>query len=206
MFCHKGSELAIGISIERPMLSGMHLVFPSRLVVVLLLQFVVFVTWVVDRLSRVSLLHHVKWLWCLLLFSASASEACYLLSLETAEEEPHEDHFTVLPPRDGDVGDAESELEDVCLTTWRMKMVSRLLENSRSTTALTKSRKVETWTLILKLLARMFADKTFCVGENVQASTFLWMILAFKLTLRKSFPASPYSLHFAFGVKSSHLP
>ena len=34
-------------------------------------------------------------------------------ALETAEEEPHEDHFTVLPPRDGDVGDAESELEDV---------------------------------------------------------------------------------------------
>ena len=34
-------------------------------------------------------------------------------ALETAEEEPQEDHFTVLPPRDGDVGDAESELEDV---------------------------------------------------------------------------------------------
>ena len=61
------------------MLSVMHLVFTSRLVVVLLLQFVVFVIWVVDRLSRVSLLHHVKWLWCLLLFSISASEACYLL-------------------------------------------------------------------------------------------------------------------------------
>ena len=37
----------------------------------------------------------------------------YLEALETAEKEPHEDHFTVLPPRDGDVGDAESELEDV---------------------------------------------------------------------------------------------
>ena len=34
-------------------------------------------------------------------------------ALETAEEEPHVDHFTVLPPRDGDVGDAESDLEDV---------------------------------------------------------------------------------------------
>ena len=79
MFCHKGSELAIGISIERPMLSGMHLVFPSRLVVVQLLQFVVLITWVVDLLSRVSLLHNVKWLWCFLLFSALASEACYLL-------------------------------------------------------------------------------------------------------------------------------
>ena len=56
------------------------------------------------------------------------------------------------------------------------------------------------------LLASVFADKTFRVGENVQASTFLWMILAFKLTLRKSFPTSPHSLHFAFGVKSSHLP
>ena len=56
-----------------------HLVFPSWLVVVLLLQFVVFVTWVVDRLSRVSLLHNVNWLWCILLFSTSASDACYLL-------------------------------------------------------------------------------------------------------------------------------
>ena len=37
----------------------------------------------------------------------------YLEALETAEEEPHADHFTVLPPRDGDVGDAESDLEDV---------------------------------------------------------------------------------------------
>ena len=37
----------------------------------------------------------------------------YLEALETAEEEPHVDHFTVLPPRDGDVGDAESDLEDV---------------------------------------------------------------------------------------------
>ena len=36
----------------------------------------------------------------------------YLEALETAEEEPHVDHFTVLPPRDGDV-DAESDLEDV---------------------------------------------------------------------------------------------
>ena len=34
-------------------------------------------------------------------------------ALETAEEEPHVDHFTVLPPRDGDVGDADSDLEDV---------------------------------------------------------------------------------------------
>ena len=39
--------------------------------------------------------------------------ATYLEALETAEEEPHADHFTVLPPRDGDVGDAESDLEDV---------------------------------------------------------------------------------------------
>ena len=46
---------------------------------------------------------------------ASASEACYLSleALETAEEEQHVDHFTVLPPRDGNVGDAESGLEDV---------------------------------------------------------------------------------------------
>ena len=94
----------------------------------------------------------------------------------------------------------------MCLMTWRKKMVSRLLKNSRSTTAVTKSRKVETWTLILNLLTSVFADKTFRVGENVQPSTFLWMILAFKLTLRKSFPTSPHSLHFAFGVKSSHLP
>ena len=34
-------------------------------------------------------------------------------ALETAEEEPHADHFTVLPPRDGDAGDTESILEDV---------------------------------------------------------------------------------------------
>ena len=94
----------------------------------------------------------------------------------------------------------------MCLMTWRMKMVSRLLENPRSTTAVTKSRKVETWTLILNLLASVFADKTIRVRENVQASTFLWMMLTFKLTLWKSFPTSPHSLHFAFGVKSSHLP
>ena len=37
----------------------------------------------------------------------------YLKAMETAEEEPHVDHFTVLPLRDGDVGDAESDLEDV---------------------------------------------------------------------------------------------
>ena len=34
-------------------------------------------------------------------------------ALETAEEEPHAAHFTILPPRDGDVGDADSDLEDV---------------------------------------------------------------------------------------------
>ena len=82
MFSHRCSELAMGISIERPMLSGMHLVFPSRLVVVLL-QFVIFVTWVVDHLSRVSRkacytmscdFGAFSWL-----FSALASEACYLL-------------------------------------------------------------------------------------------------------------------------------
>ena len=32
------------------------------------------------------------------------------------------------------------------------------------------------------------------------------MILAFKLTLRKSFPTPTHSLHFALGVKSSNLP
>ena len=207
MFCHKGSDLALGKSIERPMLSGMHLVFPSRLVVVQLLQFVVFVTWVVDRLSRVSLLHNVKWLWCLLLFSALASKACYLLG-----------------------GSGDCWRKAACGSFYRSssswwwcwwcrewfggcawwpgewRWFPRLLENSRLSTAVTKSRKVETWTLILNLLASVFADKTFRVGENVQSSTFLWMILAFKLTLRKTFPTSPHSLHFAFGVKSSHLP
>ena len=34
-------------------------------------------------------------------------------ALETAEEEQHADQFTALPPRDGDVGDAEGDLEDV---------------------------------------------------------------------------------------------
>ena len=36
----------------------------------------------------------------------------YLEALETAAEELHGDNFTVLPPPDGDVGDAESDLED----------------------------------------------------------------------------------------------
>ena len=42
-----------------------------------------------------------------------ARRVTYLEALEAAEEEPHADHFTVLTPRDGDVGDAESDLEDV---------------------------------------------------------------------------------------------
>ena len=46
------------------------------------------------------------WLWPVRLVT-------YLEAMETAEEEPHVDHFTVLPLRDGDVGDAESDLEDV---------------------------------------------------------------------------------------------
>ena len=37
----------------------------------------------------------------------------YLEALETAVEDPHVEHFTVFPPLDGDVGDAESDLEDV---------------------------------------------------------------------------------------------
>ena len=132
----------------------------------------------------------------------------YLEALETAEEEPHVDHFTLLPPRFGDVGDhdAESDLEDVPDDLENEDGFEAAGENSRSNTAMMKSRKVETLTLILNLLASVFVDKTFRVGENVQASTFLWMILAFKLTLTKSFPTSPHSLHFAFRVKSSHLP
>ena len=37
----------------------------------------------------------------------------YLEALETAEEEPHVDHFSVLPPRDGDVGDLEDVPDDL---------------------------------------------------------------------------------------------
>ena len=127
-------------------------------------------------------------------------------ALETAGEEPHEDHFTVLPPRDGDVGDAESELEDVPEDLENEDGFEAAGEFEVDYGIADESESGDVDPYPEHLLARVFAYKTFHVGENVQALTFLWMILAFKLNLRKSFPTSPHSLNFALGVKSSHLP
>ena len=92
------------------------------------------------------------------------------------------------------------------LMTFRMKMVLRLLENLRSTTALTKSRKMETSTLILNLLANVFRGQDTPRWRKRASFDVPLDDSGLQTYLEEEFPTSPHSLHFAFGVKSSNLP